>query len=230
MEHASPHLPTHEGKPWSFSEQKFSFLFFYLLALLLLYPFVREGTFGYVAFRVLGGAGVLLTVYVISLRRSLLIFAILLAIPALFEHMLFFRGDAGLLHITGAMLSFVFDAFVVAVIFRRVFAKGEAKSETIFGALCIYLLVGFAFAGLYALVSALQPHAFYLDPVINPHTIPNRFDFVYYSFATMTSLGAMGVTAVTPQARSLSIIEAILGVLYLAVLIAMLMSAYKRPS
>jgi hypothetical protein len=43
----------------------------------------------------------------------------------------------------------------------------------------------------------------------------------------MTSLGAAGITPVSGPARSLSVIEAILGVLYLAVLIAGLMGAYR---
>jgi hypothetical protein len=43
----------------------------------------------------------------------------------------------------------------------------------------------------------------------------------------MTSLGAAGITPVSPQARSVSVLEAILGVLYLAVLIARLMGAYR---
>jgi uncharacterized membrane protein len=135
-----------------------------------------------------------------------------------------------LLSILSTVLSFVFDVFIVVVIFRRVFGKEQPNSETIFGALCIYLLVGFAFASLYGMVAAIQPKAFYLDPQTNLHTIPNRFDFIYYSFATMVSLGASGITAVSAPARSLSVIEAIIGVLYLAVLIARLMSAYHNPS
>ena len=118
----------------------------------------------------------------------------------------------------------------MVVIFRRVFTKEQPNSETVFGALCIYLLVGFTFASIYGMVAAIQPKAFYLDPLTNLHTIPNRFDFIYYSFATMTSLGAAGITAVSAPARSLSVIEAILGVLYLAVLIARLMGAYRYPS
>jgi len=82
---------------------------------------------------------------------------------------------------------------------------------------CIYLLVGFSFASIYGMLGAFQPNAFYLDPRLNLHTIPNRFDYVYYSFGTMTALGAAGINAVTPQARSISIVEAILGILYLAV-------------
>ena len=124
----------------------------------------------------------------------------------------------------------MFDVFVVVVIFRRVFTKDEPNSETVFGALCIYLLVGFTFSSIYGMIAVLQPKAFYLDPLTNFHAIPDRFDFIYYSFATMTSVGAQGITPVSAQARSLSVIEAILGVLYLAVLIARLMGAYRYPS
>jgi hypothetical protein len=46
----------------------------------------------------------------------------------------------------------------------------------------------------------------------------------------MTSLGASGITPVSSQARSFSILEAILGVLYLAVLIAGLIGAYRPKS
>jgi uncharacterized membrane protein len=77
------------------------------------------------------------------------------------------------------------------------------------------------------MVAAAQPTAFYLDPRTNLHLAPVRFDFIYYSFATMTSLGAAGITPVSPQARSITVLEAILGVLYLAVLIARLMGAYR---
>ncbi len=114
------------------------------------------------------------------------------------------------------------------VIFRRVFSNEQPNSETIFGALCIYLLVGFTFANIYGMVATLQPRAFYLDPLANLHAVPERMDFIYYSFGTMTSVGAAGITPVSAEARSLSIIEAILGVLYLAVLISRLVGAYRR--
>jgi ion channel len=209
---------------------KFSLLFIVLLASLILYPYVQNGGFGYFAFRVIGSVGILVAVYAIRLRKTLLLIALLLAVPALVERMLLRQQDASAISILNIVLSFVFDVFIVVVIFRRVFSNAEPNSETIFGALCIYLLVGFTFASLYGMVAAIQPNAFYLDPRSNLHLIPNRFDFIYYSFATMTSLGAAGITPVSAPARSLSVIEAILGVLYLAVLITRLMDAYRRAS
>jgi Ion channel len=206
---------------------RFFLLFLFLLAALVLYPYAETSRFGYYTFRVLGSAAILLTVYAANFRRSLLIFALILAIPAIYQHIRIAKANASTFSIVSIILSFVFDIFMVAVIFRIVFAKEHANSETVFGALCIYLLVGFSFASVYGMVAKLQPNAFYLDPVTNLHRVPDRFDFIYYSFGTMTSLGAAGITAVTPEARSVSILQTILGVLYLAVLIARLMGAYR---
>ena len=207
-----------------------SYFFSSCIATLVLHPFVENGGFGYFAFRIIAGIGILMAVYAIRLRRTLLLIALLLAVPALLERTLLRQPDAGVFSLLNISLSFVFDVFIVVVIFRRVFSKGQPTGETIFGALCIYLLVGFTFASIYGMVAAIQTNAFYLDPRTNLHAVPTKFDFVYYSFATMTSLGAAGITPVSPPARSLSVIEAILGVLYLAVSIARLLGAYQRFS
>ena len=137
-----------------------------------------------------------------------------------------FTQNASALSILTIALSLAFDTFIIVVLFRRVFVRGHANSETIFGALCIYLLVGLGFGSIYSLMATVQPHAFFMSPDVNLHAIPNRYDLIYYSFGTLTCLGATGITAVSDQVRSLSLIEAILGVLYLAVLISRLMGAY----
>jgi Ion channel len=206
---------------------RFFLLFLFLLAVLILFPYAETTRFGYYALRVAGSAVIVFSVYAVSLRRGVLIFALILAIPALVQRLRLPEPAPTTLSILNIVLSFAFDVFVVVVIFRRVFAREEANSETVFGALCIYLLVGFSFASIYSMINALQPHAFYLDPLTNRHVIPNRFDFIYYSYGTMTSLGAAGITPVSPEARSITVLEAILGVLYLAVLVARLIGAYR---
>jgi uncharacterized membrane protein len=169
-------------------------------------------------------------VYAAKIHRTLLVFTLIVAIPTLFQRILLPKADASSFSIVNIILSFVFDVLIIVVIFRHVFAREQTNSETIFGALCIYLLVGFSFASAYGMVAIFQPNAFYLDPRTNLHIVPDRFDFIYYSFGTMTSLGTAGITPVSPQARSISVLEAILGVLYLAVLIARLMGAYRPNS
>ncbi len=207
---------------------RFSLLFVFLLATLILFPYAEASHFGSYAFRIIGSVAILVSVYAASVHRSLLLFAIVLAIPALLERMVLPKVSS--FYIFNSVLTFVFDVGIVVIISRHVFAAEKPTSETIFGALCVYLLVGFTFATVYGMVAAFQPNAFYLDPHSNFHNVPNRFDLIYYSFGTMTSLGAAGIMPVSSQARSFSMLEAILGVLYLAVLIARLMGAYRPNS
>ncbi len=218
---------TDSEKWYRLSSHRFFLLFLLLRATLIVYPYAESNRFGYVAFRAFGSAAIIVSVYAASFRRRLMIFALVLAVPGILQRFILPKIHVGSLSIINIVLSFIFDVVIVVVIFRHVFSKKAADSETIFGALCIYLLVGFSFASVYGLVAAFEPKAFYLDPHANLHPIPDRFDFVYYSFGTMTSLGASGITPVTAQARAVSVLEAIIGVLYLAVLIARLMGAYR---
>ena len=222
--------PVAVQKRFRITEHKFFLLFVYLIAVLLYYPYVKENSFSYTVFRIVGSAGIFLAVYAVKVRRTLLICALLLAIPAGLQRILLFRADAGVFSLIGILLSFAFDVFIIVLVFRRVFTEQQVKSETIFGAISIYLLIGYSFASIYAMIATLQPRAFYIDPIMNLHSVPNRFDFIYYSFATMTSMGAAGITPVTGQARSFTVIETTLGVLYLAVLIARLMAGYRHSA
>lgn len=206
---------------------RFFLLFCFLLSVLILYPYAETSRFGFYALRVLGSAVIIVSVYAVGFRRSVLLFALILSVPVFVQRLRLPEPSATTFSILNIVLSFIFDVFIVVVIFRHVFAREQANSETVFGALCIYLLVGFGFASIYGMVATLQPNAFYLDPRANFHTVPTRFDFVYYSYGTMTSLGAAGITPVSPQARSLTVVEAIVGVLYLAVLVARLIGAYR---
>lgn len=210
---------------------RFFLLFLFLLGDLILYPFAQEtGGAGYYLFRTFGYAAVLVGVYAVSFRRGFLLFALVLAIPSMIHHFLTSAGEASAFSIVTTVLNFVFDTFIIVVIFRKVFLRGKVTTETIYGALCIYLLIGFAFASLYGMLADLHPNVFYFDPKTNAHAVPDRFDLVYYSFGTLTSLGAAGITAVVAQARSLTLMETIVGVLYPAVLISRLIGSYREGS
>lgn len=210
---------------------KFFVLFVFLLLYLILYPYTQNKGVAYYTLRVLGIGITLLSVYAVSFRRSLVFVGMALAIPALAEHLRIVQLDASVTSLLTTAFTLAFDTFIIVVIFRRVFVHKQPTAETIYGALCIYLLVGLSFSSLYSLLAAVQPHAFYLDPATSLNPTLNRFDLIYYSFGTMTCLGPAGIAAVSNQARSLSLIEAILGVLYLAVLISRLVGArYSAPS
>ncbi|MBV8436686.1 MAG: two pore domain potassium channel family protein [Silvibacterium sp.] len=228
MSQASPQPPTADARSLPVTGHRFFLLFLFLLADLAFYPFVSD-TLGarYHIFRALGVAITLVAVYAVSFRKGLIFIALVLAVPAMMERSMFFRTGIGALSMTSVFVGFVFDVFVMVVLFHRIFARDKPTAETLFGALCIYLLIGFAFARLYALIAAARPHVFYLDPTTNQHPVPLGFDFIFFSFGSMTTAGASGIVAVSPQVRALSVIESILGVLYLAVMISRLVDAYR---
>ena len=214
----------------AFTGHRFLLLFVFLLATLVLFPYAEARHVGGYAFRAIASFSIIVSVYAAKIHRGMLLFAIVLAIPAFLERIMLLKINATSFSLFNTVLILVFYVMIIVVIFRHVFAGEQPTSESIFGALCIYLLIGFSFASIYGLVAAFQPNAFYLDPHTNLHSVPDRFDFVYYSFGIMTSLGAAGITPVSPQARSFSIFEAILGILYLAVLITGLIGTYRPRS
>lgn len=207
--------------------RKFFLLFLFLLAYLAMYPYMGNTGVPYYLFRLVSAALTLMCVYAVSFRKGLIYVALALAIPSIVEHALIFRPRLVPASVITVILSFAFDVFTIVVIFRRVFVREKPEAETIFGAVCIYLLIGFSFARLYAILAIVQPHAFYLDPAVNLHPVPVGFDFIFFSFGSMTTAGAAGIAAASPQVRSISMIESVLAVLYIAVMIARLMGAYR---
>src|SRR3954451_16608008 len=165
MSQISSQTQTHGGRISAVRERQFYLLFLFLLVYLILYPYIQNSGFEYLAFRVFGVSVTLLSVYAVSFRRRFMFVALVLAIPTLVQRLLLPRGNEGTLALLSIVFSFAFDLFIVIVIFRRVFAKHVPNAETIFGALCVYLLVGFSFASLYHMLATVQPRAFYLDPV-----------------------------------------------------------------
>ena len=206
---------------------RFALLFFFLLASIVVYPYAENSGIGYYGFRIVGLAVILLTVHAVAFSRGLLAFVIVLALFSVLQHVILPLHAGGIFPIIARILSLVFDLLVIVLIFVHVFETDKPDSETIFGALCVYLLLGFLFSGLYAAIDAFHHNAFLLSASSNLHIRPDRFDFIYYSFGTLTEQGTPGITAVVPIARSVSLLEAITGVLYLAVLISRLLSAYR---
>lgn len=111
-------------------------------------------------------------------------------------------------------------AFVVA---RAVFAPGRVTHHRVIGAVLLYLTIGNIFVGLYGMVGLLAPQAFSGLSFSEAATLLVS-DLIYFSFVTLTSVGFGDILPVHPLARSLSNLEAIIGQLYPATLLARLVT------
>jgi len=98
--------------------------------------------------------------------------------------------------------------------------------HTICGAVCVYFLIGLTFANLYELIELGHHGSFIINTMpLTPYVTST--DLAYFSFVTLTTVGFGDVTAATSQARSIVVLESVTGVLYLAILVARMISALK---
>src|SRR5580704_9765857 len=126
MSHRPGDAPTESHRvSAALAGRKFFLLFLFLLASLILYPYAENTVFGYYVFRVLGSTAIVLCVYVVSFRRSLVVAALVLAVPTFLHRVLNLGTPASWFSILNVVLSFLFDVFIVVVIFRRVFAPKQ---------------------------------------------------------------------------------------------------------
>ena len=131
---------------------------------------------------------------------------------------------SGSLVVPNAVVSLVFCVVVALVILAQVFRAGPITFHRIQGAVAAYLLLGIAWAFAYEMVALKWPAAFTMP---GPQQIDSRAlisQFVYFSFVTLTTVGYGDVSAVHPIARSLVTIEALVGQLFPAILLARLVS------
>jgi hypothetical protein len=108
----------------------------------------------------------------------------------------------------------------LAVVLGRTLRPGPVTRRRLEGGIAAYLLLGVIWAFAYALVERLVPAAF--SGPVGPGDAPRTW--FYFSFATLTTVGYGDVLPVHPVARSLAMLEAVVGPLYLAILISRLVS------
>lgn len=108
-----------------------------------------------------------------------------------------------------------------------VLRAGRVDGERIAAALSAYLLVGLAFGGFFAALDAVAPGSLG-SAGARDAALVSLADAVYFSFVTLATLGYGDFVPLSPVARSLAVLEAVFGQLYLAVLVARLVSLYAR--
>jgi len=112
---------------------------------------------------------------------------------------------------------------LAAVVARAVFAPGKVNFHRVIGAILLYLNIGLVFVALFCFVALLEPNAFTgLQPLSDNFGV--AANLIYFSFVTLTSVGYGDIVPQHPFARSLVNIEAIIGQLYPATLLARLVT------
>ena len=213
-------------------QNNFAFLLGGLLLLFILAPALHLYAVGnfeedMLRFFLLAGFSLFTLVSVWSLYRDRWFFRLGLALVALnalvFFAAVFFHSRA--LEFCVFFLVILFSMLSCFIAGRHVFSWRDTDTNSLVGAVCVYLLLGLIFAMAYNMVSFMWPQGAFQGLAYDKASI--QFDnFLYFSFVTLTSTGYGDITPVNPLMRTLTYIEMIVGQFYMAILVSGLVAHF----
>ena len=211
-------------------EGRFSNLLASMLLLLLLSPFFTGFAFGagllqFLFLLTLGSA-----LYSISDNKKRLTVGLVLLLFAVSAMASSYISDERRWLDLGFLVLIPFLIIITVSTLRYVLKASEVTAEKIYGALCVYLLLGFIWASAYFVMEAYLPGSLELDGRALSESVGSVEEAfskcVYYSYVTMTTLGYGDIKPTAPATQSLAFIQALTGQLYLAVLVARLVALH----
>lgn len=118
-------------------------------------------------------------------------------------------------------LLFILATIVLAC--RQVLFTGDVGTNEVVGSICIFMLLGMAWAVAYLVVERLLPGS--LPELAGEHWRDHLHESIYFSFVTLTSVGYGDISPAQPVAHFLAYLQGITGQFYLAIVVASLIGA-----
>jgi voltage-gated potassium channel len=210
-------------------QHKYAALLLLLVAMLVLQSFaittgsemigrdVMATVFGVAIFLVVFERSALQTVMAVFLSIAFSIgWALHAHISSVFDHAL---------AVIQAVALAIFYWVVVWAILRNLFRTPLIGADNVFGAICGYLIAGQGWAHLNALAYLVAPGTYLFDPKVVPPLADwhgRTALFAYYSYAQMLTIGYAAVTPLKAPATTLSLVAALFGLFYTAVIVSQL--------
>jgi hypothetical protein len=125
-----------------------------------------------------------------------------------------------------AVIAVIAVTYIITLVVEYLFRTDEISADTLAASVCIYLLLGVLWAWAYSFVAVVWPGSFNFAFPGEDSTLRFGGDgsayALYYSFVTMTTLGYGDIAPASAPARTLAVMQAIVGQIYLTVLVARL--------
>jgi hypothetical protein len=210
---------------------RFSTLLATIVLILLSGPMIDSEDVGIPFSRILFSAILIAGIYVVSTRRAVFFTGLALALPALAtEWIVQFHPHRALIF-ANLVLTGLFLVYIAAVILHEILDEDRVTLDTIFGGVCVYVMLGIVWVVIYTSLELFTPGSFLVGGAalqdIHAGQLDYRFDeFTYFSFVTMTTLGYGDIVPTTGPARAFAAAEAIVGQLYVAIFVARLVALH----
>lgn len=201
-----------------------------LIALILLFavtPFVENLPNG--DFVESGLVTLVMIAALIAVGRAprVLISAAMLLAPAIASKWLhlFFPSHVSSLYYPAFGIAFF--GFTIYRILRFILETAHVDLDVLSAGIVVYLMLGMVWADAYILLAQLDFNAFGFSLADHSESRMNGFNAFYFSFSALTTVGFGDITPLSKVARTLAVMEAVTGTLYLAILISRLVGMYS---
>lgn len=215
------------------STRRYWFVLFAIICLLFMAALMQEHIIINILFvlSLLGIFGSLIsTVWSAALPRALAIFFASIAVIGGLLHYIKAIPIQDV-HVGLIICCFSYSAFILIAaisVCRHVFLEEHniVSANRIVGSVCVYMLLGMFFAFIYAAMGLINNSMFQFGSVGLSPNISGLRDFIYFSYATLTTTGYGDMVPTHPISRMLSCIESIVGSVYLAIMVAYLVGMH----
>lgn len=222
-----------------FKNERYQFSFSFLgmlisfLVIMIGAPFTK-GVYSSLLVTVFLGFILISSVFALCTNRTTLILGSLMSVCSVILIGYDFYSTSWWVHFYSQISAALLIGLTISVHFKKVFFSTEYSKNTIFGSICVFILLGFFFSLIYGTVEHVQPGSFkgFYTSTINSENGLNLSEmfqnFLYFSFVTQTTLGYGDIVPQTHLTQNIAITHAILGQFYLAVLVAGLIGKMLR--
>lgn len=202
---------------------RFLVLLILILFMIVLSPFLDEFLQTRIMMDVFSTAIFIFIISTIRLKRFQGIVALVLALPLIITTWSIYFVEIRTLSLLTRVFGALFFAYAAVNILRIIAKSEKVTRETIYAAIVAYLLIALMWAFLYMILEMVSPGSFSF-PAEGYRRETMRFE--YLSFITITTLGYGDITPLTDKASALVLIEAVVGQIYMVVLVAWLVGMH----
>jgi hypothetical protein len=154
----------------------------------------------------------------------LLIIGVVLS-ASLLETVSIYSNNQSLFNL-GIGFSTLFYLLIIKRILYYIFVRGPITADKLHGAIAVFITLAILWTGIYTLVENLWPGSFEFPTEKKVGDPWRYYDLLFFSFTSLTTVGYGDIVPISHHARVLAILEQLIGVFFVAVLIARLAGVY----
>jgi hypothetical protein len=199
------------------------FLLVFLLAFILIFPFFEQYRIGDALLVVILTGLLISVVYNVTEHPREIAITLLLLIPTALTTWANFFIHSRAIFLVQIVSVILFLLYTQTILLRRVMEMRRVTENEIFSAVSVYIMIGLAYAFAYQFIELVIPGSFQFGPGGSSFS-----SLMFFSFETLATVGFGDIAVIAPFARSVTILEMITGVMYLAIFIGVLVNAHYR--